>query len=275
MEFTTRKSSGPWVGLLAGVIIFTFTLWGVGYSLGPEDMALKIMLYVPTYLFLVAYIYLIIGAFNLHYRINDEHLTIRWGLLKKSIYWQDVNEIIIVKGKANLFPFLSVQWPGYIVGLFTIKGLGPVRMYGTHVAEEFLYLKTGKGFFGLTPYDMRMADFLESKTSIPITIVDMDEIPAEVKGTSYHEDDSYKLFYRLNLILLLVYIVFMAIFYPGSGADPITVLLLVLAIPLFFFNVSNASRIIQFSESGAYMMLILGVLVTGIFLILTASEILL
>lgn len=272
MEFTTRKSMGPWIGLLAGIVIFTFTLWGIDFSLSDDDMTLKIMLYAPTYLFMVIFVYLIIGAFNLHYRVDDEHLTIRWGVLKKSVYWKDISEIIIIKGKANLFPFLSVNWPGYIVGLFTIKGLGPVRMYGTHVGDEFLYLKTSKGFFGLTPHDMRMADFLESKTDLPITFVDMDEIPPEVKGTNYHEDDTYKLFYRLNLVMLAVYAAVVAIFFPGSGADPLIILLLVLALALFFFDVSNASRLIQFSEAGAYAMLILGLLVTGMFFILTVSE---
>jgi len=275
MEFITRKSWGAWLGLIFGIILFGFTFWGIEHSLTENENVLRILLYIPTYLALVAYVYLIIGAFNMRYHVDDECLSIRWSLLKKKIYWSEFNEIVIVKGTANLFPFLSVQWSGYTVGLFNIKGLGPVRMCGTHMRDEFLYIKTTKGYFGLTPHDMRLADFLANKTHYGITIVDMDEIPNDVKGINYREDESYGHLLRINQIVLLLYILFIAIFYPMSEAAPITILLLVLAIPLFLLTESNAARLIQFSEMGAYVMLVLGLLVTMLFFILSITEILL
>jgi hypothetical protein len=65
----------------------------------------------------------------------------------------------------------------------------------------------------------------------------------------------------------------MVLFYPGSGAQPFTVLLLVLALALYFFNVSNASRLYNFSEQGGYILMGVGLAVTGTFLILALSEI--
>ncbi|HOQ10579.1 MAG TPA: hypothetical protein PLG09_10695, partial [Syntrophomonadaceae bacterium] len=83
----------------------------------------------------------------------------------------------------------------------------------------------------------------------------------------------YRLLFILNIVFLLAFAVYLAVFFPGSGAPPIVVLLLVLAIALFFFNISNAGRLYQFSEMGGYILLIIGLAVTGIFIILSLSEI--
>ncbi|MEA1961243.1 MAG: PH domain-containing protein [Bacillota bacterium] len=273
MRYHTKRAYGEWFGLMAGILVFGFVIWGINFSLGSDDEALKIMLYIPTYLFLVVYVYLMIGAFNLSYAVTDDCFTIRWGVQRKKVVWDEVTEIVRIKGTTNLYPFLGASWPGYIIGLYSIKALGPVRMYGTKTDNGFLYLKTQKGFFGLTPEDDNLAEVIAQKTAKEVQIVNMDEIPIEEKGTNINKDRFYNLYHKLNIIFLTAFAMYVALFFPGSGAPRFIILLLVLAIALFFFNMANASRLFQFSPSGAYIMLLIGLAVTGIFLILAISEV--
>lgn len=273
MTYKAKKSIGVWFGLVFGILVYGFTIWGIGYSLDESDKTLKILLYIPTYLLMVVYVYLILGAFNLKYQITDDHFVLTWGVAKKHIAWEEFDEIIEIKGHGNFFPFLAITWPGYIVGLFQLKGIGPVRMYGTHAKEGFLYLKTQRGFLGITPQDGSLAEAIAQKTGKEIQIIDMEAMPVEEKGEDMHEDRFFSLYYKLNVIFLAVFTLYIAIFYPGSNAPRFIILLLVLAIALFLFNIGNAKRLYQFSPQGGYMTLLLGIAVTGIFLILSISQI--
>lgn len=273
MTYKRIKSIGALYGLVFGILTFGFTIWGIGYSLDESDKVLKILLYIPTYLLMVIYIYLILGAFRLNYTVNDDNFVLTWGVAKKHIPWEDFDEIIEIKGHGNLFPFLAMAWPGYIVGLYQLKGIGPVRMYGTHAIDGFLYIKTKRGFLGLTPRDGALAQAISEKTGKEIKVINMDEIPVEEKGKDMHDDRFFNLYNRLNVIFLVILGLYVGIFFPGSGAPKIIILLLVLAMDLFFFNLANAKRLYQFSPQGGYSTLILGLAVTGIFFILALSEI--
>lgn len=273
MTYKTIKSFGALYGLVFGILAFGFTIWGIGYSLNEADKVLKILLYIPTYLFMVVYIYLVLGAFRLNYMVNDDGFVLTWGVAKKHIAWEDFDEITDIKGHGNLFPFLAMAWPGYIVGLYQLKGVGPVRMYGTRAINGFLYIKTKRGFLGLTPRDASMAQAIAEKTRLEIKTINMDEMPIEEKGKDMHADRFFNLYHRLNLVFLAILFIYVAIFFPGSGAPKMIILLLVLAMDLFFFNLANAKRLYQFSPQGGYSMLILGLAVTGIFMILAISEI--
>ena len=273
MTYKRIKSIGTLYGLIFGILTFGFTIWGIGYSLGESDKVLKILLYIPTYLFMVIYFYLILGCFRLNYTVNDDAFVLTWGVAKKHIAWEDFDEIIEIKGHGNLFPFLAMAWPGYIVGLYELKGIGPVRMYGTHAIDGFLYIKTKRGFLGLTPQDGALAQAMAEKTGLEVKVINMDEIPVEQKGKDMHDDQFFKLYHRLNVIFLAILGLYVAVFFPGSGAPKIIILLLVLAMDLFFFNLANAKRLYQFSPQGGYSTLILSLAVTGIFFILALSEI--
>ena len=101
----------------------------------------------------------------------------------------------------------------------------------------------------------------------------MDAIDPEIKGENMQDDNFYRILFRLNIVFLAIFALYLAIFYPGSGAPPFTVLLLVLAIALFFFNIGNAGRLFQFSSTGGYVLQIISLAVTGLFIILALSEI--
>jgi hypothetical protein len=205
--------------------------------------------------------------------VDDDKFILVWGVAKKHITWEEIDEIIQIEGRSNLFPFLSMTWPGYIVGLFQLKGVGPVRMYGTHAKDGFLYLKTQRGFLGITPQDDTLAKIISEKTGKEIQILDMETIPVEIKGHDMHTDRYFMLYTRLNNIFLLLFCLYVAIFFPHSGADRLIILLVVLAINLYLFNNANAKRLYQFSQQGGYFTLLIGMAVTGIFLILSVVQI--
>lgn len=273
MVFKAQKSCGPIVGLLAGICGFAFVFWGIDYSLGPEDMALKMALLLPSILFAVAFCFLLFGAFNIKYIVQDDGLLMVWGIMNKKVPWKEFKELFAVRGEANLFPFLSISWPGYIAGLYTMKGFGPVRIFGTRWEEGFVYLKTGMGFFGVTPGNEEFIQAIASKTGLPVEEIFMDEVPKSVKGTSLKQDNIFSLYYKLNYIALAIFALYVAVFFPGSGAPSLVILLLVIAIALFFFSISNASRLVQFSPVGGYITLLIGLAVTGSFLILSFATI--
>ena len=184
--------------------------------------------------------------------------------------------MIRVEGQSTLCPIIGADWPGYRVGIYLVKGIGPIRMYTTYPDDGFIFIKSEVGFFGLTPpaemYE-RMLQYIAQKAEKEIEVVNMDELPEEVKGQSEKSDFTYKLLKNLNVWMLLAYGAYLLIFFPGSGAPKLVILLLVLAIALFFFNTSNAARLYHFSPGGGYAILALGILVNGIFFIVSFGEI--
>ncbi|HEX3011939.1 MAG TPA: PH domain-containing protein [Syntrophomonadaceae bacterium] len=273
MRYSPKKSYGVIVGLLLGIAIFGFIIWGISYSLGPSDQALKMALAIPAYFFLFVYFYLLIGAFTLDYEVNNSGFTIKWGVRSIQIRWDQITEVIEVKGRPNLFSILGISWPGYIIGLYSAKGIGTVRMYATKPQEGFIYLKTETGFFGITPENSELSGILAEKAQKSIETIDVDSMDPAIKGKSLREDRFYNILYKLNLIFLILFAAYLIAFYPGSSAPRFTILLLVLAVALFFFNISNASRLYNFSEQGGYILMGVGLAVTGTFFILALSEI--
>ncbi len=273
MKVKTKKTYGAWWGLIFGIIVFSFCIWGVNFSLSGEDRILKLLIELPIYLFLGIFILLLIGAFNTYYEMNDSEFRIVWGFYKVSIPWENVTGVVNVQGASNLFSIFGASWPGYIVGLYSAKGLGTVKMYGTNPNKGFIYLKTDKGFFGLTPEDTSLHEKIAAKSGVEVEVVDMDKVPLEIKGKSLMKDPFYRLMFILNIIFILAFALYLTIFFPGSGAPKFIILLLVLAVGLFFFNISNAARLFQFSDSGGYILLALGIAITGTFFILSLSEI--
>jgi len=277
MFFKLQKTSGILFALIMGIIIFGFIFWGINYSLGePKFATLRLMLVIPAYLFLAVYAYLFLSSLNMAYKAEDDGLHIRWGIRKIKIPWNEVEHVIHVKGKSNLYSVFGTSWPGHMIGLHIVKGLGSVRMYATHPLKGFVYLKSSSGFYGLTPTEKdlpAMLDTLSQKTGHTVKVVDMDLMDPEIKGECMSDDPFYKILFWLNIVFLAIFAGYLGMFYPGSGVPHFVILLLVLAVALFFFSMSNAGRLYQFSANGGYILLVIGIAVTGIFMILALSEI--
>ncbi|QGT99324.1 hypothetical protein SYNTR_0731 [Candidatus Syntrophocurvum alkaliphilum] len=273
MTYNAKKSNGPLLGLITGFIVFSFIIWGINFSLDDTATMLKILLYIPAFLFMGMFIFIIISAFSLKYQLTNESLIINIGIKKIELKFEDINEIVHIKGKSNLFSIMGVSWTGVIIGIYIIKGIGSAKMFGTNYEEEIIYLKTNAGLYGITPEDFDLVNKLAEKTSRTIQIINMDDIPIEEKGKSINEDSFYKILYNVNLAFLITFASYLAVFFPLTPDAPnIIILLLVLAIALFFFNIGNAGRLYQFSQQGSYFMLIISIVVTGIFLILSFAE---
>lgn len=273
MAFKPKKTKGVWSGLLLSILFFGFFLWGINFSLGPEDKVLAIMLYIPVYLFIGIFIIILWGAFTLKYICDENELIINWGFFKIKIPWDQFNTIEKIEGKVNYYSILGVSWPGLITGLYSANGLGYTKMYGTDQSGGFLLLKTKLGLYGLTPESDELASLIAAKTNLPIGMVNMDELSPEKKGIDMQADSFYRLLLKLNIVFLALYALYLLIFFPGSGAPNFIVLLLILAVALFLFTLGNASRLYQFSTTGGYIMLMVGIAVTGIFFILSLSAI--
>ncbi len=273
MKSKPIKSNGGFLGLLMGLLIFGFFIWGIGYSLGPGDEILAIMLYIPVYLFLGVFILLLLGAFTLKYICEEDQLLISFGLMKVKIPWDQITTIQKIEGKVNYYSILGVSWPGFIAGLYSAKGLGYVKMYSSDTTDGFLLLRTNIGLYGISPEDVELANFIAGKTDLPIETINMDELSEEKKGINMQADSFYKLLLYINIFFIGLFALYLLVFYPGSGAPSFVVLLLILAAALFFFNLGNAARLYQFSTTGGYILMVVGIAVTGIFLILSLSEI--
>lgn len=273
MKSKPIKSNGGFLGLLMGLLIFGFFIWGIGYSLGPGDEILAIMLYIPVYLFLGVFILLLLGAFTLKYICEEDQLLISFGLMKVKIPWDQITTIQKIEGKVNYYSILGVSWPGFIAGLYSAKGLGYVKMYSSDNSKGFLLLRTNIGLYGISPEDVELANFIAGKTDLPIETINMDELSEEKKGINMQADSFYKLLLYINIFFIGLFALYLLVFYPGSGAPSFVVLLLILAAALFFFNLGNAARLYQFSTTGGYILMVVGIAVTGIFLILSLSEI--
>lgn len=277
MELKPRNSLGSWYGLIVGVIIFGVCLWGIDFSLSEEkDLVLKLMLLIPAYLFLIIYVLFLLAAFTLKYAANDKGLYIKAGIRQLFIPYKDINEIINVTGSTNIFSIIGANWPGFKIGLFNVRGIGPMRLYSTKLDNGFLYIKSNQGLIGITPRDDKYQDLLkvlQEKTGIEPTTFDLNQVPEEEKGKNVREDNFYNLLLKINLFIMLAYGVYLAAFFPGSSAPRFLMLLPVLAIALLVFNIGNAQRLYQFSSGGGYALLALSILVTGIFFILSLGEI--
>ncbi|HCF50165.1 MAG TPA: hypothetical protein DER60_07780 [Syntrophomonas sp.] len=276
MEYRAKPGKGVWLTVFVVVAAFALALWGIEYSLDPEDRVLKIMLLAPTYLFMAIFAFLAVGAFNLSYRVGEKGLSLQWGAYTKVVPWKEITHVIKVVGKCNLCSIIGADWPGYQVGIYIAKGLGPIRLYATYPDEGFIYIKSNVGFFGITPpaemYE-EMLQYIAQHAGKEIEVIDMDEIPEELKGQSEKDDYTFRLLKSINVWMLLAYGIYLLVFFPGSGAPKLVILLLVLAIGLFFFNTSNAARLYQFSPGGGYAILALGIMVNGIFFIVSFGEI--
>jgi len=78
---------------------------------------------------------------------------------------------------------------------------------------------------------------------------------------------------KLNVAILVVFIVYLGLFYPSADVSRLIIILPVLAVAIFFFNLSNASRLYHFSSNGGYALLMMGIAINGIFFILSLAEI--
>lgn len=265
------KSSGFWVGLLVGVLFFGTFIWGVNFSLGPDQNLLRILLLIPAILILILYFYLMFGLVTMRYEVNDQELILHWALTHRKVKLEDIVEIVLITGPMNIVNFLGASWPGYIVGTYELRGVATTKFFGTDT-REIVVIKTHDAFYAITP----TADFLDEfslRADMPVEHLDMFDVDKEIIGKIVNEDLIYMIMYGLNIVLIFALAAYLAIFFPGSGADKIVFLLLSLGVGIFAFNMVNASRLYSYVSVGAYMLWLVQLTINLAFLVIAVKTV--
>lgn len=265
MVFKPRGAGGSLWGILIGTISFVPAVWAINFSLGKEDLALKLVLLIPAFILAAVFLYLLWGAFNLSYGVYEGGLGVRWATRRIQIPWQDVESIEVVRGRPILASLTGISWPGYTIGTHILKGLAPVKMYATRPVDGIVLLKTADGYIGVTPAESDgFIRELAQRVGCQVEYIDAAELNREVERV-LNRDVLYMGLYGLNLLLLVGLIIYLILFFPGSGAPRLLVLLPALGIGLFAFNVFNCSRLYYFMPNVAYFIWILGVAILTAF----------
>ncbi len=264
MADTPPKLKAIIFGIAMGAYFFGTFITGSMVALGPEDRMLEMALVVPGFIILALYVFIFIGLLNMKYTLDDKALILRWAFAKYSLPWEEITEVKRVTGRLNLVNYLGFSWPGYVAGAYDLKGVGVSKIFGTDL-DKMLVVKHGPINYALTPSDA-FADEIVKRTSLELTTLDTYDLPDNVIGRIINEDLLYLALFSLNLICLGFLGLYIAIFFPGSGADPITLLYIVLAIALLAFNMVNASRIFHYMPGASYLMWMIGLTINISFL---------
>lgn len=263
------KFKGLLMGILLGVFFFGTVIWGVKYALGPEDRLFEIVLLGPAYLFLLAFIVIWLGLATMKYKAEEDGLVISWLYKRYTIPWSDITELIKVSGRLNLISFLGVSWPGYIAGTYDIKGIATSKVFGSDL-DQLLIIKAGPIAYGITPSD-EFIQLIAERSHREVTPLDTYDLPDDVIGKMINEDLIYLGLQAINILVIVFLMIYLAIFFPGSGANPRIILLLVLALGIFVFNMINASRLFHYVPMAAYLLWLVGVIINIAFMVISMS----
>ena len=261
------KLKGLLIGVLLAGFFFGTIIWGVDLALGPEDKTFRMLLLGPAYLMLVVYICLWLGLVTMKYTADDNGLVIAWLHKRYTIPWSDITEVIRVSGRLNIINFLGVSWPGYIAGTYDLKGIATCKLFGTDL-EQLLVIKPGPMSYGITPSD-EFIQAIAERSQKDVVPLDTYEVADDVIGKIINEDMVYLSLLALNILCIVFLMAYQAIFFPGSGADSVVILLLVLALAIFAFNMVNASRLYNYMPVAAYLLWLVGVIINITFLVIS------
>ena len=83
MEYRAKPGIRVWLTILVVVAAFAIALWGIDYSLDPEDQVLKTMLLIPAYVFMGLFALLVIGRLISPTNWGIKGLILRWGFIPR------------------------------------------------------------------------------------------------------------------------------------------------------------------------------------------------
>ncbi|MGE5398265.1 MAG: PH domain-containing protein [Chitinophagales bacterium] len=261
-----KKAKGIFMGLILGVVFFGTVIGGVSYSLGPDDMILKMVLLVPSYALLALYLYLLFGFLTLKYLADDNGFTVKWATKRYFIPWSDLDGVTKMTGGCNLVNILGVSWPGSIAGSYIVKGYGFARVFANNV-EEMLILSSKNLSLGIS-ISSGLEKYIAERSGQELKTIDVFDLSKEETGNVVSEDLPYMILYALNIISILALAMYLAIFFPGSGANPMAVLLLSLEVALFSFNLATVTRLYHYMNLVAYLIWFIGLTINIVFFIM-------
>jgi len=259
------------MGLVLAGFFFGNIIWGINFAVGPADQTLRLLLLVPAYGLLALFAFAWLGLATIRYTAADDGLVIAWAFKRYKIPWSDITEVLKVSGRLNLINFLGVSWPGYTAGTYEIKGVATAKIFGTDL-RQLLVIKTGGVSFGITP-SPEFAELVAERSQQDLKAIDTYDLPESVIGKLISEDVAYLGLLALNLVCLVFILLYLAIFFPGSGASPTIILLMVLALAIYAFNMVNASRLYHYIPMASYLLWLVGLIINIVFLSMAISVI--
>ncbi len=265
------KFKGLILGLLLAGFFFGITIWGINFALGPEDKVFRLMLLIPTYVILFGFAVVWLGLATIKYRANDDGLAIFWAFKRYTIPWSEISEVMSVSGRLNFVNFFGISWPGYIAGIYEVRGVAICKIFGTNL-KQLLVINSGPMSYGITP-SQEFANLIAERSTNKLTSVDLYDLPDEVIGKVISEDLLYIGLFALNIICLTFFMIYLGIFFPGSGATSMVILLLVLAWALLAFNMVNATRLYHYAPVASYALWSVDLIINITFLVISMSMI--
>lgn len=234
------------------------------------------LLLIPLVLFIFVGLVVIMGFYTISYQITPEHLVIKWNFFTKKIKWTAIRDIQQIKGAPKAWAVFGANWPGYCVGAFAISGLGVMTLFATRLESKLVLFRTSEGIYGITPENVD--DFLlavQDKAKQHVFAVNLDDIREAVEQKLPFEDLIYLAMLGLNLISLIGFIGYLAIFFPRGAADPPRdlVLLAIIALAAFLINLGSSRKIYQNMPAGSYLLWLTGLFLTLMFFFISVYTI--
>lgn len=135
------------VALLLAALLMAFAApWAIS--------AAKFLAFAAAFLLLAiaaAFAYWSLACFAMSYALDEEGLSIRWGLIRQFIPLSQIERSVPGR-EGRLSEILGVNWWRYHVGRATVPGIGDVLFYSTHQSPwELVYIVTPSGSYAISP----------------------------------------------------------------------------------------------------------------------------
>jgi hypothetical protein len=151
--FRPAQRDGAIIGMIAGglavllglVLLVRNIFRGVTFATFGGDVLILLLFLLGGIVLYWSY-----ALYELRYVVDDNALTIIWGLTRVVIPVGRIERIVL--GRRYGEPRLSgISWPGYHVGRARVARLGEVVMFSTHrTPAEIVYVMTAELTFGLS-----------------------------------------------------------------------------------------------------------------------------
>ncbi|MEX2426581.1 MAG: PH domain-containing protein [Thermomicrobiaceae bacterium] len=159
-DHSSRWSAAASPGGLIGLVLTILSVMAVvasilsivgSFELGVSELLLYVVLGVSSFAMGV-FLYLLVGYISIRYRLDTDHLFIRWGLWSIHIPYDQIEALapateVLEDQQHGWIPF----WPGYYIG--TLKtDIGDVQVVSTLPARrQILILRSDGEVFAISP----------------------------------------------------------------------------------------------------------------------------
>ncbi len=222
MVFKPRRSTGVLVGI--AIIMSLLALDALLFSyLRQNQISLVffifVLLVVLSLPLLVLLGYLVYGLFNLRYQLHRNALTIVWGATQRIIPMNSIREVVWGEGLEGEIKVRGIRWPGYMVGLSQIEGIGRTLFYATEPVAEQLVVITPHRAHSISPADPDgFLQALEIRQHMgPIQLLDYEHRQPAFLGWPVWRDRLAHLLLALGLGANLMMFAYLCWRYPASG----------------------------------------------------------